>query len=248
MTPTTDTPKPVNFLINFRDIIAAPGLALRRVSAVQVHSWWFPVLLAILTPILHMALTLDLQVERAKKVAALQLSNLTPEQADAARAAIERMTQPQTLLMTHAVQVVLGLAFAWALAMLILYFSIALIGTPVKVNGLWAAVAWTWIPLALRPLAQLIWNLYSNSLIQYPGLSYFFTSGKIAEDQKNPLFIAATHLDLFSLWHLVLIYILLRVVGKLGVGSSFIVTLLYALIQLGVRVLPTMIPKLMGMG
>ncbi len=248
MTSSSSTLKPVNFLINLRDIIAAPGEALTRVSAVQVNSWWFPVLLSILMPILHVALTLDMQVERAKKIAALQLSKMTPEQADAARAAIERMTRPQTLLTTHAVQVVLGLAFAWALAVLILYFGIALLGTPIKVNGLWAAVAWTWIPFALRPLAQLIWNLYSGSLIQYPGLSYLFASGKIADDQQNPLFIAATHFDLFALWHLVLIYVLLRVAGKLGKGSSIAVTLIYALIQLGARILPAMIPKLLGMG
>ncbi|HHB90067.1 MAG TPA: hypothetical protein ENK60_02025 [Anaerolineae bacterium] len=248
MTATSPAPKPAHFLINFRDIIAAPRQALKRVSSVQVHSWWFPVLLSLLTPILHVGLTLDLQVARAKKIAALQLSNMTPEQAEAARNAIERMTQPTTLLMTHAVQTVLGLAFAWALAMLILYFSIALFGTAIKTNSLWAAVAWAWIPFALRPIAQLIFNLYSGTLIRYPGLSYFFASGKIADDQKNPLFIAATHLDLFTLWHLVLIFLLLRTVGKLGRGSSFFVTGLYAFIQLGVRLLPTLIPKWLGMG
>ncbi len=248
MTTTETTLKPVNFLVNFWDILSAPGLALKRVSSVQTRSWWFPALLALLTPILHVALTMDLQVERMKKIAALRLSTMTPERADAARSMLERMAQPNAILASTATQVVLGLLTAWILSMLILYFGIALLGAPVKPNGLWAALIWTWIPFAIRPLVQLAWNLYSHSLIKYPGLSALVASGKIAEDQSNPLFVAAAQVDLFALWHLALIYLLLRVVGKLGMGSSLFLTLFYALIHIGVHLLPVAIARLSGMG
>ena len=248
MADTETTLKPVNFLVNFWDIITAPSLALKRVSSVQTRSWWFPVLLSLVAPLLHVALTMDLQIERMKKIAALQLSAMTPEQAEAARPVLERMAQPNALLLSTATQVALGLLAAWAIGMLILYFGIALLGTPIKATGLWTALAWTWIPFALRPLVQLAWNLYSNSLIKYPGLSYFFASGKIADDQRNPLFIAAAQIDLFGLWHLVLIYLLLRAVGKLGNGGSLFLTLLYAIIQIGYHLIPVAFSQLTNMG
>lgn len=248
MSATETTLKPVNFLVNFWDILTAPSLALRRVSTVQTRSWWFPVLLSLAMPILHLALTMDLQIERMQKMMALQLSNMSPEQAEAARPMLERMAQPNALLLTTTAQVALGLVFAWVMGMLILYFGIALLGTPLKPNGLWAALAWTWIPFAIRPLVQLAWNLYSGSLIVYPGASIFFATGKLAEDQHNPLFVAATYVDIFALWHLVLIYLLLRVIGKLGSGSSFFLTLLYAFIQLGVRLIPVLAAQITNMG
>lgn len=244
MTTATVTLKPANFLINLWDILTAPNEAFRRISTVQPKSWWFPALLSLITPILHVYFTMDLQIERMKKVSALQLSNMTPEQADAARPVIERMAQPNAILLSALAQTILGLLVVWGIAMLILYFGIALTGSSPKTNGLWAAIAWSWIPFAIRPLWQWAWNLSSGALIKYPGASYWFATGKIAEDQHNPLFLTATHIDFFALWHLILIYLLIRIVGKLGKGSSFLLTLIYAFIQLGIGLFPLLLTNL----
>jgi len=248
MTTSTSSLKPVSFLVNFWDILTAPSLALARASTVQPRSWWFPALLSLLAPLLHVGLTLDLQIEQVKKGVALSLSAMTPEQADAARPMLERMTHPNALLLSVATQVALALLVSWAISMLILYFGVALLGNAPSAGGLWAALAWTWTPFALRPLVQLAWNLYAGSLIKYPGLSSFFATGKTVEDQRNPLFIAASQIDLFALWHLILIYILLRVVGKLKNSSSLILVILYAIIQLGLHLLPALISKMAGVG
>lgn len=247
MTATMETsPKPVNFLVNFWGILTAPRLALARVSSVQPRSWWFPALLAWAMPVLQVILTLDLQIEQQKKVIALSLSAMPADQVEAARPLLERMTQPRVLVLNAAVSVALGLLVAWGISMLILYFSMALAGNPPKANALWAAVTWAWIPFALRPLVQAAWSLYSGALIQYPGLSYLFATGKLIEDQKNPLFAAAAQIDLFALWHLVLIYFLFRVLGRLRPRSSFLATGFYALLQLGIHVLPVFATRLMG--
>ena len=248
MTTAKSSVQPVNPLINLWDILTAPGLALERVSTVQTRSWWLPALLALITPLLHIALSMDLQIERVKQGIAMSLAAMPPDQVEAARPVMERMLQPNALLLSTLTQVALGLVVSWAIAMLILYFGIALMGTPPKTSGLWAAIVWTWIPFAIRPLVQLAWNYFTNTLIQYPGLSYFVATGDIAADQKNPLYVAAAQVDLFALWHVILIYILLRVVGKLGAGSSFFLTLLYSVILLGIHVLPTLISGLMGAG
>ena len=248
MTTSVSTMKPVNLLVNFWDILTAPSLALERVSTVQTRSWWFPALLSVITPVLHVALTMDLQIARVQKGIALSMSNMTPEQADAARPMLERMVQPNALLLTTVMQVVAGLLVAWAISMAILYFGISLLGSSPRPNGLWTALTWAWTPFAIRPLAQLAWNLYSNSLIKYPGVSSFVATGKIADDQRNPVFIAAAQMDIFAIWHLILVYLLLRVVGKLGNGSSLLMTFVYAAIQIGFHLLPVLIVKLTGAG
>lgn len=242
------SPQPASMLVNLRDIIAAPARTLTRVSTVQTRTWWLPALLAALTPILHTALTLDMQTELARKMTQLQLAEIPPEQAEAAQAMMERMTQPAFLLGMGALQSVIGLIFAWILAMILLYFGIALLASPPRVNGLWAAVAWTWIPLALRPLAQLGWELATGQPIIYHGLSYFVATGDMLADAKNPLFALASFLDPFALWHLALIYVLARSVGKLGRGGGLFLTLFYALVQAGVRVLPVLLSAWIGMG
>lgn len=244
MTTPTDAPHAV---INLRDIIAAPSVALRRVSAVQTRrDWWFPALLALLTSLLHLGLTLDLQIANAREAAAQQLSLMPPEQAEAARAMMDAMLQPKTMFLTSAASLLFALLMAWLFAMLILYFGIALLGQPVKVNALWAAVAWTWIPLALRPLVQLAWTLATGSLLQYQGLSYFVATGDPLADGKNPLVLALAQVDLFNLWHLALIYILLRTVGKRGRGGSLAILAVYILVLGGAHVIPALITRLIG--
>ena len=242
-----NTPQPVSILINLWDILTSPSQALRRVSTVQTRTWWFPALLALLAPIIHLVATLDLQVAQAKKAIAIQLSAMPPDQVEAARPLMERMAQPTTILLTASVSTVVALALAWTFAMLILYFGIALLGTPVRAQNLWTAVLWTWVPLALRPLVQMAWNLYSGTLIQYPGLSFLVSSGDPLKDAKDPLYLLAAQIDLFNLWHLILIFLLLRVVGRLGRGSSLFITLFYALILGGVHILPALTTRLIGM-
>ncbi len=248
MTTTEAPPKKANLLVNLWDIFTAPSLALRRINAVQPRSWWFPALLAAITPILFMAMTMDLQIAQAKKMKAIQLGAMTPEQAQAAQAMTERLLQPGPMLMTTVTQTIIGLLVAWGFSLLILYFGIALLGSTVKANKLWAALVWIWIPLALRPLAQLVWALATGSLLQYQGLSALVASGDPMKDAGSVLFLLFSQIDIFMLWFLVLLYILLRVVGKLSKASSLILTALYTAIWLGFHLLPAAILKLTGVG
>jgi hypothetical protein len=248
MTTSSPSLKPAPFWINFWDILTAPSLALQRVSSVQIKSWWFPGLLALLLPLLYVGATMPMQIEAAKKGAALSLSNMTPEQADAARSMVERMTTPGPLMLTATTSTTLGLLFGWALSLLILYFGISFLGDSIKASHLWAAVVWTWVPLALRSLVQLIWSLATHSMIHYQGLSVLLATGDDLKDQGSVLFALAAQVDVFAIWHLILVFLLLRVVGKLKAGASMTMTLIYALIYLGLGLLPVALLRLTSIG
>lgn len=230
------------------DIIAAPSEALHRVSEVQPRSWWLPALLAVVSAFAYLAVTLaEAAAEAAKQVQA-QLGTMPADQAAAAAPMIERVTSPAFIFGAGAVTIVLGLLVAWGLASLILYLGASLAGGQVKIGKLWPAMAWTWLPFALRGFLQTAWSAVNGSMIHYPGLSYWFASGDTVKDQTQPLFVLAGHLDLFGLWHVVLIYLLLRTVARLSGGGTFFITLVYVAINLGLRLIPPLLGGVFGVG
>ncbi|MCX7852467.1 MAG: YIP1 family protein [Caldilineales bacterium] len=248
MTLSEPLPQPVSPFHNLVDIIAAPATALRRIGATQPRSWWFPALLAVAGGLLYLGVTLDeLAAETARQMQ-IQLGAMPAEQAEAARPLIERFNSPVFLFASGAVGILLGLIAAWLLAAGLLYFGAAILGASLPFNRWWAPVVWTWVPFGLRGFVQAAWSLVNGSLIRYNGLAYLVASGDSTADQANPLFALASQMDLWTLWHGVLVYLLLRTAARLGRGSAIALTLFYAVVSLGLRVLPVVAGNLFRVG
>lgn len=230
--------QPTNLFVNFIDMIAAPGKALRRISEVNRRSWWLPAVLCIAAALLYLYVSLDYTVAEAQKQIEIQLGTMPPDQVEAARPMMERFTSPAFIFGSAAVTSILGLFLAWGVAVAIFYFGAALAGPNVPLAKLWPATVWTWLPFALRGFLQSAWTLVSGKPILYPGLAFLVATGDTTADQTNPLFAATAQMDLFALWHLLLVYLLFRVVARMGAVGSFILTLIYAAIALGLRVAP----------
>lgn len=251
MTTNTAAPERANVLAMLVDIVGAPQRAFRQIKFYP-GSWWLPALLAVLTGFLNLWLSLPFIVPEAKKQLQIQLANqnLTPEQLETARATGERFTEPNMILLQGAVALVIGLLLAWVLGTLIIYLSSSIGGSNIKPIVIWSAIVWSWAPFVIRNLFQSVWvTVTGNYLyIRNPGLAFFVSSGDSLVDRTDPLVVAAAQIDIFSLWHLVLIFILLRAIPRMGTGSSFFVTLLYALINVGVRVGLSQVGALAGGG
>jgi len=249
MTATDTTPTRTNVLVDLIDIIAAPGQALRRINFYP-RSWWLPALLSILTSLLLLWVNLDFLLAAAQRQAQNQLGNqnLSPEQLETTRAMMERFMQPNFMLLQGAIGILLGLLFAWALSTLIIYLSASIGGANPKASSMWALILWTWIPFVIRNLVYSAFGMFTEAFVRSPGLSYFISTGNLAEDQKNPLYVAAAQVDIFSLWHVVLIYILLRVAIAMGRGSAIVITLFYVLVNVGLRVGAPQLAGLFGGG
>ena len=61
------------------------------------------------------------------------------------------------------------------------------------------------------------------------------------QDTGNPLFVLLSGIDLFWLWHLLLVVLGVSVVARFSRGKSLPLTLLYAALSLGMTVLPTLL-------
>lgn len=241
--------QPVNSFLNLIDVIATPATAFRRISTVQRRSWWLPALLCLLTALLYLGVALNSTVAEAAKQIQVQLSTMPADQVEAARPMMERFTTPVFIFGTGAVTITLGLLLGWVIATGLVYFGASLTGHAIIASAAWALAVWTWLPFALRSLFQAAWSAVNGGdLIHYPGLSYLMATGDTTADQRTPLYLAASQIDLFTLWHLVLVYIVVRVVARMGTVSALVFTLVYGLINLGLRLLPALAGGALGAG
>jgi hypothetical protein len=78
-------------------------------------------------------------------------------------------------------------------------------------------------------------------MIEQPGLSFLVATGDVLQDARNPFYLVLGRLDIFWLWHLLLVVLGLSVAARMGRGKSLLLTLLYAVLTLGLTVLPTVI-------
>jgi hypothetical protein len=136
-----------------------------------------------------------------------------------------------------------GLVLSWLVASVILYFGMLVAGGEVSFNGLFATLPWAWLPFALRDGVQTAWILYRGRLIANPGLSYFASTGEPTEDTVSILYSTLSHADLFVLWHLALIFVVLWVLPRFGKAKAFVLTLVYAGLSLGLRLLPVLLGR-----
>ncbi len=231
---------PVSPFHNLVDIIASPATALRRLATAPGRSWWFPALLAVAGGLLYLGVTLnDIAAETARRMQ-MQLSAVPAAQAETAQPLLEGLRSPTFLFASGAVALFVGLVASWLLASALLYFGAAILGTSLPFSRWWTPVVWTWVPFALRGFVQAAWSLVNGTAIRYTGLSYLVASGDRTADAVNPLFVLAAQVDLWALWHGVLIFVLLRTTAQLSRGSAAFLTLFYALVALGLRVIPAL--------
>ena len=239
---------PVSPFHNLVDLIAAPATALRRIATVQARSWWFPALLAVAGGLLYLAVTLDdIAAETARQMQ-MQLSSMPAAQVETAQPLLERFSSPAFLFASGAVALLVGLVASWLLAAGLLYFGAAILGTSLPFSRWWTPVVWTWVPFALRGFVQAAWSLVNGTVIHYTGFSYLVASGDRMADASNPLFVLAAQVDLWALWHGVLIFVLLRTMARLRRGSAAFLTLFYAVVALGLRVIPALMGGLFRLG
>lgn len=240
MEETKRRPFAVSLLVS---LIDRPATALAEIAAYPRWRWVLPVILLIGAMIASIVLTGPLTVEQTQQAVQQQLATLPAEQAEMARAQIARLQQPQVLLATAIGTGLIGLLLSWLMASAVLYFSVLIAGGDVSFTGLFATLPWTWLPFALRDVVQTGYILYKNELIANPGLSYFVSTGKTVEDAGNLLYNVLARVDLFTLWHLALVFVVLWVLPRFSKGKAFVLVLVYTALSLGLRLVPALLVR-----
>lgn len=224
-------------------IIDRPANTFKAVLARRNWTMWLvPLLILIAGLAIFSVINLPHAQELAREQAERQLASLPAEQAEMARATMETTLSTPVMLATTIGFGSLVLLIGVLAQATFLYFS-ALIagGDDMNFGSVFTMSSWTKLPQALNFLVQAGFVAFTRSAISYPGLSVLVGTGDLMTDARNPLFVLLGRIDLFWLWHLVLVVIGLAVVARISRGKALVLTVIYAALALGITVLPTLL-------
>lgn len=232
-----------------------PGIVDRPQSTLAVvvdqprRRWVLPLLLCAAALIIYTVIAAPLLSAQAQQMQTTvmrslsdQLSSMSPAERARMEEQLNRFTGPVAVAGATIVGGLLSLLLGWLAGSTILYIGSQLSGRAVGFAAIFAGLAWTWLPFALRDLVMAGWTAFTQKLIVNPGLSYFFSSGDASADARNALWRAAGLVDVYALWHVVLVYCLLKALSPRR--SAIGLWLFYVVISVGLRLLLALLPAL----
>lgn len=227
-------------------IVDRPRQTFTTLLATPRWRWVLPLVLCILALALVSAATADFASEQARQQQAqimsqmqAQLENMPEAERQQTQRMIDRTTSPVFVGGISFITRSLGLPISWLIGAAILYFGLAIGGTELKLSALFSAFSWTWLSFALRDSLQAVWTLATGQPLLNPGLSYFVATGDLLADSRNPVYALTSLLDLFFVWHIVLVYFLIKAAKQRG--GAFGLTVAYTLLYLLLRFLPVLL-------
>ena len=223
-------------------IIDRPAATFKAVLARRKWTMWaVPLLVLLLCMTAMMVVRTPYDMEMAQQQLERQLSTMSPDQAEAARAGMETfMSFPVRLamgLITAIIMLLIGIVGQAA----ILYFGALVAGGEVEFGPVFTMSTWTRLPMAIYFLVQAIFILVAQRAVNTPGLSTLVATGDLMKDAQNPLFMLLGRLDPFWLWHLFLVVVGLSVAAKFSRVKSLVLTIIYAALALALTALPTLL-------
>ncbi len=211
-------------------IIDRPAETLRYVAQHPRWLWLAPAVLMLIGLVIYSAVAAPLQAAQARAMPEVQsqLANVPAEQ----QKMVEFFMSPLFIGAMSATLGLLTMIVGWLLRAGLLYLLGLMMGGEAKYGQMFSVVAWTWLPYFWRYLTQAGWMFYSNQLITKPGLSFLVATGDLKADAANFAFVILAQLDLFWLWHLILIAVGMAVANRFSKGKAFFASVVYAAVTL----------------
>jgi hypothetical protein len=221
-------------------IIDRPAVTMSYVGKKPGWAWLTPAFLVLVGLVAFSVITAPLTSELALRRIQQEMASLPPQQAEQAAAQIERFTSPPVIAGFGIVGGMVTLAVIWLLGAGVLYFLGLVAGGEANFAQSFAILTWSWLPYSLRNLTLAAYVAYSGQLINL-GLSFLVASGDQTKDTANWLYVLLSQLDLFYLWHLVLVIVGLAAVGRFSKTKATIVGLIYLAVTTALSLIPTLV-------
>ena len=214
-----------------------PRRGFQEMASESRATWSTPMLLLSLTAILVVLVAGYLR-SRAAMMGEIPLPPdwqfWTPEMQENYMRAQQATQGPVFLYIMPMVGSLTGLWLGWLLLAALLHFGSTLLGGRGSMQSALNIVAWASLPFAVRDVLRIIFMLAAGHAIMSPGLSGFVST---------PGFLAQllTRVDIFLIWHVVLLVIGFALTDGLPRGKAvtgvLVVVILVLLAQAGVGAL-----------
>jgi hypothetical protein len=230
----------MNVLQLLISMIDRPAATMSYVGKKPGWAWLTPALLVLVGLVVFSVVTAPLTSELALRQAQQQLASLPPQQAEQAAIQMDRFTSPPMMAAFSIIGGLVALAVTWLLGSGVLYFLGLVAGGEANFAQSFAILAWSWLPYFLRNLVLAAYVAYSGHLISQ-GLSFLVATGDQTKDAANWLYSLLSQIDLFYLWHLILVIVGLAAVGRLSKAKATIVGLIYLAATTALSLVPTLV-------
>jgi hypothetical protein len=234
-------------------IIGRPRATLAYVSESGGRSWWLPALLALLLITLPVVVAAPITAQQSREALTTVQEQLGEGRSAEEQAQMDRATSivasPLITVVFPAVAGVVGRVVGWLVWAGALYLGGMALGGRGAFGPMLRMVIWTWLPYALRGLLQTVYIALSGELILNPGLSGWVRQGSSVREMlaappglgQQVLASVLARIDLFLLWHLILLVIGVRVTMRLSQRKAVLITLGVWVLLTAVSLIPTVI-------
>ncbi len=236
-------PERIRFGAALAGIVDRPMETLQRVYQHARGAWVGPLLIVIAAMLCLSVVSAPYAAELARAQVEQQVRGLSQAQADQVRAAMTRLT-PAVMSVSAAAGSLLSVGIALLVSSGVLYFAGLLVGAELNFAPLLTVMAWCWLPFALQSLTQAALIIYRRGLIVNKGLSWLVSVGESTKDRANFLYYLLGYVEIFALWHLVLIWAGARGAGKVSRTQAFLMTLAYAILTIGLGWIPSVVARI----
>lgn len=224
-------------------IIDRPQSTLAAIYASPRWKWVVPVLLLVVSLVALNLVSAPYTAELSREQIRRQMASMPEEQAELVASQLDQFSTPLFVGMTASISSVIGLAIALLIAGAVLYFGGLIIGAELDFSPMVTVAAWTWLPFFVRNVVESVWIYVRGGLIVNPGLSWLVSVGDAVKDAGNISYFALSFVQIYVLWHLVLIWAGLRGAGRVSRPKATILVVIYAAIGLAVRWIPALIAR-----
>jgi len=229
-------PEKQNYLSWIPEVIFHPRKLFQQITAHTNAIWFTPLLILSVFVLLNVAMTGRLKSQAAQMGEITyppDFEYYTPEQQAQYMQAIQSTQGPVFIYVLPAIASLAGVWFGWLILGGLLHLVTTLAGgrgsTAISMN----IVAWASIPLAIRELVQILFMVFTKSLINNPGLSGFSFTGGASLAMFFNQFLKI--IDIYLIWQVLLIILGVRLSTGLSKSKSSFTVIITILIILLIR-------------
>jgi hypothetical protein len=227
-------------------VIFQPRKTIEKITSQEKSAWLTPLLVVsvliilatlVAGPIKRNIIQMGLNIpENFQYYSAEQQAQFQSAQAN--------RTSPLFLYVFPAVTSLAGLWVSWFLLSSLMHLSLTLAGSRSQNVRSYNLAAWSYLPIAVRQLVQIVAMIATKTVVNSPGLSGFMASGS-----KGAAAFAAALLgliDLYFIWQIILLLIGVIPLSSLKRSSAWVATAVSLIILMVLQSVPGFLSSALG--